>query len=659
MICQMRIFILFYFNLVLLLALDNNQTPRVVLHATDGEFMRYQFKEDQSYTVFLLPDDSKEMLYVGGHNKLFHIDFTSLNQSREIKFPSFKQECNKVDTCKNYITIMYKNNDSLFVCGTNGGAPLCCYMDKDKSGKCDSTRIYDGAGASPYSPREPVASLFVGETIALHCLAIKNHPYHPFLEQQYVGMTLSRRNGDGFQDKIYAFLREKNLDEHPEADLWISRVIQICRADLGGPKNILQKKWTSILSTRLLCGIPSEKIFFNRLLDVFVLHADDWRQSKVYALFSSRWNATAVCIYMMDEIDRVFTQSNIKGRTQSLPNPRPGTCVSDSTKLNMDVLNIIKDNPEMEDWVKPIDQSAPFMVSHRHYRQIQVDVVKRRANSSHTVLLMSLGELHAEVLLPYTGILFLSLKVCLICSLAFTKFISSCRIRQDCQRNTLQILLYIHKVLEANGKPFIISEIYPFKKKTYIQSMILDSAKKKLYVGSSEEVVQIDLQRCDHYGKTCELCVLAQDPYCGWKGDKCTRITESAIQEVHHGNYSVCKQPLYQPQTSSNMPNAKSQATVEVTLSTRSYMSCQVQSRNAKYVWRHKENETECQVSNGECLYLIRNVAEENLGEYSCISQENGYEQQVAQYLLTRGGATTVSSRFLVLISVLLASLCF
>ncbi|XP_069046881.1 semaphorin-7A-like [Lepisosteus oculatus] len=627
MICQMRIFILFYFNLVLLLALDNNQTPRVVLHATDGEFMRYQFKEDHSYTVFLLPDDSKEMLYVGGHNKLFHIDFTSLNQSREIKFPSFKQECNKVDTCKNYITIMYKNNDSLFVCGTNGGAPLCCYMDKDKSGKCDSTRIYDGAGASPYSPREPVASLFVDDELystanrhstrnqggIRRCLGKKGSVWSdsPKTEQQYVGMTLSRRNGDGFQDKIYAFLREKNLDEHPEADLWISRVIQICRADLGGPKNILQKKWTSILSTRLLCGIPSEKIFFNRLLDVFVLHADDWRQSKVYALFSSRWNATAVCIYMMDEIDRVFTQSNIKGRTQSLPNPRPGTCVSDSTKLNMDVLNIIKDNPEMEDWVKPIDQTAPFMVSHRHYRQIQVDVVKRHANSSHTVLLMSLDN----------GA--------------------------------------VHKVLEANGKPFIISEIYPFKKKTYIQSMILDSAKKKLYVGSSEEVVQIDLQRCDHYGKTCELCVLAQDPYCGWKGDKCTRITESAIQEVHHGNYSVCKQPLYQPQTSSNMPNAKSQATVEVTLSTRSYMSCQVQSRNAKYVWRHKENETECQVSNGECLYLIRNVAEENLGEYSCISQENGYEQQVAQYLLTRGGATTVSSRFLVLISVLLASLCF
>uniref|UniRef100_W5NDE2 Sema domain-containing protein n=1 Tax=Lepisosteus oculatus TaxID=7918 RepID=W5NDE2_LEPOC len=593
------------------------------------------FKEDQSYTVFLLPDDSKEMLYVGGHNKLFHIDFTSLNQSREIKFPSFKQECNK-DTCKNYITIMYKNNDSLFVCGTNGGAPLCCYMVCEKK----QHKIVVMFLALNIYPRDYCrfdysvyghGNLHVKFSVYTYVCLVMLHRTKTNLanvllyieniqeEQQYVGMTLSRRNGDGFQDKIYAFLREKNLDEHPEADLWISRVIQICRADLGGPKNILQKKWTSILSTRLLCGIPSEKIFFNRLLDVFVLHADDWRQSKVYALFSSRWNATAVCIYMMDEIDRVFTQSNIKGRTQSLPNPRPGTCVSDSTKLNMDVLNIIKDNPEMEDWVKPIDQSAPFMVSHRHYRQIQVDVVKRRANSSHTVLLMSLAE---------------GLK---------------------------------YKVLEANGKPFIISEIYPFKKKTYIQSMILDSAKKKLYVGSSEEVVQIDLQRCDHYGKTCELCVLAQDPYCGWKGDKCTRITESAIQEVHHGNYSKTLQnkaqkrvkEFNQPQTSSNMPNAKSQATVEVTLSTRSYMSCQVQSRNAKYVWRHKENETECQVSNGECLYLIRNVAEENLGEYSCISQENGYEQQVAQYLLTRGGATTVSSRFLVLISVLLASLCF
>ncbi|MBN3308930.1 SEM7A protein, partial [Amia calva] len=418
-------------------------------------------------------------------------------------------------------------------------------------------------------------------------------------EQKYIGLVLSKRLEDELHDKIYSFLQEKNGDQHPEADPWIARVTQVCRTDMGGSKVMLQKQWTSILSARLTCGFPTERLYFNRLLDIFVLHADNWRESKVYGLFSSRWNSTAVCIYSMEDIDRVFTTSKIKGYSGTIPTPRPGTCVRDSTTLSKEVLDIIKDNPEMEDWVKPIDKTAPFMVSHKHYRKIQVDRVMGQNNTSHTVLLLSAGEY-------YNGV--------------------------------------VHEVLQVNGRPFIIEEIQPFKEKTHIQSMILNPTTKKLYVGSVNEVVQIDLQSCKHYGKTCQDCVLAQNPYCGWNGSECTSATEWTIQDVNNGQHTVCQQ-------SSILARSSVQ---EESLSPSYYLSCPVLSNNAQYFWQHKGSTIECQLVNGECVYLMKEKTKDKAGEYICRALEKGYEKQVVQYSVKfTNRATALHSSSAVLASIL------
>ena len=59
--------------------------------------------------------------------------------------------------------------------------------------------------------------------------------------------------------------------------------------DEGGSKRFFQNTWTSFLKARLVCGYPKESLYFNHLLDVYVLHADNWRDSRVYALFTSSW----------------------------------------------------------------------------------------------------------------------------------------------------------------------------------------------------------------------------------------------------------------------------------------------------------------------------------------------------------------------------------
>lgn len=47
--------------------------------------------------------------------------------------------------------------------------------------------------------------------------------------------------------------------------------------------------WTSFLKARLVCGFPEESLYFNRLQDIYVMHAEDWHDTRVYALFTSSW----------------------------------------------------------------------------------------------------------------------------------------------------------------------------------------------------------------------------------------------------------------------------------------------------------------------------------------------------------------------------------
>lgn len=49
---------------------------------------------------------------------------------------------------------------------------------------------------------------------------------------------------------------------------------------------------------------------------------------------------------------------------------------------------------------------------------------------------------------------------------------------------------------------------------------------KRLYVNSQSELVQLNVANCAKYGDKCEDCLLARDPYCGWKDGHCTSETE-------------------------------------------------------------------------------------------------------------------------------------
>lgn len=57
------------------------------------------------------------------------------------------------------------------------------------------------------------------------------------------------------------------------------------QGDQGGLRT-LQKKWTTFLKARLLCGRPDGSLFFNVLRSVFVLRAPDLPEPVLYGVFT-------------------------------------------------------------------------------------------------------------------------------------------------------------------------------------------------------------------------------------------------------------------------------------------------------------------------------------------------------------------------------------
>lgn len=595
-----------------------NDIPRLILKQDRLNSRRLEYPIYQNHTVFFHPEDS-DLVYVGGTDFVYQI---AVEDNRILEtFPLKTTEEHTCDKgpCTNVITVIQKFQDSLFVCGTNGNKPQCWKLySKVNNQSREIMESYEGTGISPHLYSHNSLSLTVeGDLYAAAPLDRDGSSlqfrrkagsrtnvwmYDKWVsEPTFITASWVKREEDPDKEKIYIFFREKNSDTSPEADPWISRVAQVCKVDEGGSKRFFQNMWTSFLKARLVCGIPKESLYFNRLQDIYVLHAENWMETRVYALFSSSWNSTAVCIYSMEEIDKIFEYSAFKGFDQEIPNPRPGTCVKNSKDLPLATVNVVKDHPEMRDWIHPIHPYSPFYTSSNNYTKIAVDRVQAADQSMYNVLLLA----------TESGM--------------------------------------IHKVLEDGSEPFIISEIQLSNQSAIIRSMKLDSKKKKLLVGFSKQIFSLDLQRCDTYNGSCAECVLARDPYCSWSLNRCLSTAPGGIQSITGGKTNVCPGVVEAPQQSKfNRPKRDilpTSALLEATRTVHSvpldvpfYLSCPIESYHAVYTWEHDGQSWPCLQMQSRCLHLIPAMALTNYGDYQCVSKESDYTKVVKAYHLNQNG---------------------
>ncbi|XP_049930118.1 semaphorin-7A [Epinephelus moara] len=607
----MRRFVLIYILLVAdfhpvlnspILGSKNN--PRLVIKDILSGGFKYQVH--QNHSVFFYQEDSEEM-YVGGTDFVLKLDADDYHviEKFSLKTPG-QQQC-KEGQCENVITVIEKFQDSLFVCGTNGHKPQCWKLFSSVNNQSNEiVESYEGTGISPFVYTHNSISLTVegdlysaapldtdGSSLQFRRKAGSRTNVWMYdnwvSEPTFISASWVRRRDDPDNEKIYIFFREKNSDNNPEADPWISRVARVCKVDEGGSKRFFQNIWTSFLKARLVCGFPDESLYFNRLQDIYVMHADDWRDTRVYALFTSSWNSTAVCIYTIQMIEDIFENSTFKGYDNEIPKPRPGTCVKNSRTLPLATVNMVKDYPEMTHWVHSIHYSAPFYVSGNNYTKIVVDRVLASDQRMYNILLLA----------------------------------------TDSGK--------IHKVLEAGSEPFIISETQ-LSSRSSIQSMKLDSKKKKLVVGFSEKISIMDLQRCEEI-KSCDECVLARDPYCAWTKSGCTSTVTGGIQNVIDGKRSACPSPVGEQrqgnrtrrETVSPLPLDLG-TTLSVPLGNPCYLTCPIDSYHAVYTWEHNDQRSPCLQMESNCLHLIPNVAQEHYGSYRCVSEEKNYTKVVRTY---------------------------
>ncbi|XP_041644355.1 semaphorin-7A-like [Cheilinus undulatus] len=529
--------------------------------------------------------------------------------------------------CSYNITLVHKRKGTnlVFVCGINSRETLCCDVDlSQQSPKCvvsDETQSIQGS-IRKFSVKEGEPSVLVEsdrntdlyttysgsqEIVGIYKFgANRVGPANQNKEQHYVGLVVSRQKEDPLQDKVFAFYKEKNRDTALYSGMWLPFVTQVCMADKGGPKKHMQFSWTSQMNARLFCGDPASKQHYSELVHVAAVHEERWQDTRVYALFRNEWGMSAVCVYTIKNFHDVFANSPFKGGSSH--SSRPRVCVPDSTKTHLDILQMIEENSEMEDWVQPLNNAGPILVNHHKYTHIYVDGLLSKRNRHHPVLFLSL----------YNG--------------------------------------PIHKAVQNENQTILIAEYQLFNHSTHVQNMILNPITKKLYANSRSDLVQVDVAKCAQYGDHCQDCVLARDPYCSWNEIQCILETpdgSGTVQDVAHGKHAICPTPSTSSKEHylglAQSDEVKDPGSIDVPSQSKYFLECPVSSRHAKYTWSHPGGSTPCSLKEQQCLHLIDSMALDQEGVYKCESVEKGYSKVVAEYRLNlKSRAATHSAGLLV-----------
>lgn len=66
-------------------------------------------------------------------------------------------------------------------------------------------------------------------------------------------------------------------------------------------------------------------------------------------------------------------------------------CVKNSRSLPLATVSVIKDHPEMTDWIHSINYTPPFYISTNIYTKIAVDQVQAADQHMYNILLLSTG----------------------------------------------------------------------------------------------------------------------------------------------------------------------------------------------------------------------------------------------------------------------------
>ncbi|XP_072292825.1 semaphorin-4G-like [Eucyclogobius newberryi] len=609
-------------------------TPRITvpIHGLHG-CRRFRSSTVNHSALLLQPDSQR--LYVGARGAVFALNASDISSGSSLQIEweasrEQKQQCltkgkdNKTE-CFNHIRLLQRfNSTHLYMCGTHAFRPLCAYIDEKRF---EMSSPEDGKDKCPYGPTTGYTGLIIDQQIysatqyefrsfpdirrnsPSPTLKTEDAPTRWLTEADFVGSALVREGSNsptGDDDKIYFFFTESAEEQSAAySSSRVARVARVCKDDRGGHLT-LQKRWTSFLKARLICSLPEFNFHFNMLRSVFVLPAATPEDTLFFGIFGPEWKnvkASAVCRFTLSEVREAFqgpymeTQdsgSKWKEYSGKIPDPRPGTCITDSlrarginvsTSLPDDVLDFVRRHPLMSLQVQPADRRPLLFRRTTDYTQLAVHVTQAVDGQEYHVLYLGTDD----------G--------------------------------------WLHKAVQVEGQLHIIEELQLLDEPEPVSSVLVSTEQMSVYVSSPSGVLQLPLSSCARYS-SCYDCVFSRDPHCAWDGDSCVDILplsnrSTLIQDIQHGNRG-CE----------NYHQAVVQKSRSVRVGDDVLLQCELTSNLASPMWSQDGRDLlgyglSSGVRTGTDGLLIIDAKPDQSGLYTCYGAENDIRVPIISYNIT------------------------
>ncbi|XP_026529303.1 semaphorin-6A isoform X4 [Notechis scutatus] len=494
-------------------------------------------------------------LYVAARDHIYTVDMDSSHteeiyfnkkltwKSRQLDVDTCRMKGKHKDECHNFIKVLLKrDDDTLFICGTNAFSPSC------RNYKMDTLEFlgdeFSGMARCPYDAKHANVALFaegklysatVTDFLAIDAVIYRSLGDSPtlrtvkhdskWLKEPYFVHAVDYGN------YIYFFFREIAVEYHSMGKVVFPRVARVCKNDMGGSQRVLEKQWTSFLKARLNCSVPGDSHFYFNILQAVtdVTHVNG--RDIVLATFSTPYNSipgSAVCAYDILDIASVFTGRFKEQKSpdsiwtpvpdERVPKPRPGSCAGSSSlekytssnEFPDDTLNFIKTHSLMDEAVPSVVNKPWFLRTMVRYRLTKIAVDNAAGpNQNHTVIFLGSEKGIILKFLVRTG-----------------------------NSGFLNDSLFLEEMSIYNSEKCSYDGVEDKR----IMGMQLDKQSRALYVAFSNCLIRVPLGRCERHGKCKKACIASRDPYCGWMKESgaCMQLLPGATlafeQDIEHGN---------------------------------------------------------------------------------------------------------------------------
>ncbi|XP_077569080.1 semaphorin-6D isoform X4 [Stigmatopora nigra] len=509
--------------------------------------------ESQHRLDFQLMTKIQDTLFIAGRDQVYLVSLRESYRNEIIPYRKLtwrsgqadKEMCavkgKHRDECHNFIKVLVPRNDDLvFICGTNGFNPMCRYYRLDNL-ELDGEEI-NGLARCPFDSKQTNVALFAEGKLYSATVA----------DFQASDSVIYRSMGDGsalrtikydskwlkephflhaaeYGNYVYFFYREIAVEHSNLGKVVYSRVARICKNDIGGSQRVLEKHWTSFVKARLNCSVPGDSFFYFDVLQSITDIININGVPSVVGVFTTQMNSipgSAVCAFSMADIEKVFHGRFKEQKTadsiwtpfpeEKLPKPRPGCCAGygpaasfkSSIEFPDETLQFIKSHPLMDTAVPSIGDEPWYTKTRVRYRLTAL-AVDNEAGPHKNYTVVFIGSESGVVL-----------KV-----LAKTSLTS------------LNDSLLLEEI-DVFNKAKCLSNHDDDKR---VLSLHVDKDAHSLYVAFSSCVIRIPLSRCERHSSCQKSCIALRDPYCGWMTQgACERIQPGLLtgyeQDIELGN---------------------------------------------------------------------------------------------------------------------------